>query len=160
MAGFVDGEGCLTIACQRRLNRPSPAYRAFVTVTNTNRSCLLRFCRWYAGDIYQVHEKRRDKLGKKWADAYCWYCPASVVKRFLEDLLPYLCVKRKQALVILEFIATKNGFARGRYRPGQRGGSAPLTAKEIAHRERLKRRVQCLNTKGQYARRSARPPSA
>ena len=150
MAGFMDGEGLITIGKQIRRNRPSPAFRAYAGACNTNRRVLEIFPEYYGGKIYRVNEKRTDEMGGKWADQYQWYCPISSTKRFLLDILPYLRLKKKQAILVLEFIQNKKAFARGK-RMG-RGGSSPLTQEEIDFRERLRRRVRLLNKKGKYAR--------
>lgn len=151
MAGFVDGEGCLTIVRQVRKGRPSPTYRASITISNTCRDALTPFVDVYGGTIYDLHERRKDKRNLAWANAYDWYCPVSSSGRFLTDILPYLRLKRRQAEIILEFIRTKDGFSR-KFWPGQGGGSAPLSEEEIGHRERLRQSVQLLNSKGQRAR--------
>lgn len=150
MAGFLDGEGLVTIVRQIRKDRPSPAYRAYVSICNTDREVLSIFPKVYGGRVYQMHEKRRDLMGKKWADAFTWYCPMSSTKQLLLDLLPYLRLKNRQANLVLEFIDNKKAFARGK-RKG-RGGSSPLTEEEIMFRERLRRQVRLLNRKGKYAR--------
>lgn len=150
MAGFVDGEGQVTITRQARKNRPSPAYRAYVVVTNTKREVLLTFPEHHGGKIYRTSEQRRDWKGKKWADAYAWYCPMAGSRRFLMDLLPFLKLKGVQARIVLAFIDNKKAFARGK-RVG-RGGSSPLTGQEIAFRERLRTQVMVLNSKGKFAR--------
>jgi hypothetical protein len=150
MAGFLDGEGLVTITKQIRKNRPSPAYRGYVSVSNTNKEVMAIFVNSYGGKIYQVHEKRRDQAGNKWADAYSWYCPVSTTKQLLTDLLPYLRLKTRQTSLVLEFIENKKAFARGK-RKG-RGGSSPLTGQEIAFRETLRRQVRLLNRKGKFAR--------
>ncbi len=151
MAGFMDGEGCITILRQRRPSRPSPAYRSFVTVTNTMCPALEPFVRFYGGYIRNVIENRTDKRKVKWADAYTWYCPVGSVVRLLTHLRPYLLVKGGQAVAVLEFQQMKRAFERT-FWPGQGGGSAPLSAEEIAYREGLRIRVQLLNSKGQRAR--------
>ena len=89
-------------------------------------------------------------MGIKWADGYVWQCPVSTTGQLLRDLLPFFRLKGKQARLVLEFIETKNAFARGK-RSG-RGGSSPLTEEEIAFREGLRRRVRLLNKKGKFAR--------
>jgi len=150
MAGFTDGEGLVTITRQIRKDRPSPAYRAYVSISNTHRDVLMIFLRCYGGGIYTIHEKRRDAMGKNWADAYCWYCPISSTKQFLLDVLPYLRLKSRQANIVLQFIDKKRAFARGK-RTG-RGGSSPLTEEEISFRERLRSQVRSLNRKGRFAR--------
>ena len=146
----MDGEGHITIVKQVRLNRPSPAFRAYVGASNTNLQVLAVFVKFYEGKIYQAHERRRDLMGNKWADAYSWHCPISLTKRFLTDILPHLRLKTRQAEIVLEFIEKKRAFARGK-RKG-RGGSSPLTPAEIEFRERLRREVRILNTKGKFAR--------
>ena len=151
MAGFIDGEGCLTIARQMRKGRPSPAYRVFITVSNTNRPCLEFFKTLYGGEIYNIHDRRKDKRGTNWAEAYDWYCPVSSSERLLCDLLPYLRLKQEQAKILLEFIRSKKGFAR-KTNAGRNTGSAPLTDEEINHREKLRVAVQLLNSKGTRAR--------
>jgi hypothetical protein len=150
MAGFADGEGNISIVKQARINRPSPAFRAYVKIENTVRDSLLIFVRYYGGKIYLKKEKRRDANGIKWADAYSWQCPVSTTRRLLSELLPYLRLKNKQAELVIEFIDNKNAFARGK-RKG-RGGSSPLTQEEIAFRERLRSEVRMLNRKGKFAR--------
>jgi hypothetical protein len=150
MEGFIDGEGHISINRQIRKDRPSPSYRAYVTVANTERESLIIFQEYYGGNIYLRRDKRRDKMGNKWADSYAWYCPISSTKRLLQDVLPYLRLKNRQANIVLEFIAKKNGFARGK-RKG-RGGSSPLTREEIGFRERLRREVRLMNRKGKFAR--------
>ena len=72
MAGFVDGEGLVTITKQVRKDRPSPAYRAYVSASNTDRDVLGIFLAYYGAKIYQMHEKRRDQMGNKWSDAFAW----------------------------------------------------------------------------------------
>ena len=89
-------------------------------------------------------------MGKRWADAYHWYCPISSTEQLLLDLLPFLRLKTRQSSLVLEFIGKKKAFARGK-RKG-RGGSSPLTEEEIEFRERLRREVRLLNRKGKYAR--------
>ena len=150
MAGFVDGEGTVTIVKQIRRNRPSPTYHAYARIDNTDKHSLSIFATYYGGKIYLKKEKRRDLMGNKWADAYTWQCPVSTTRRFLTDLLPFLRLKNKQAEIVLQFIDNKNAFARGKRK--RRGGSSPLTQGEIEFRERLRREVRLLNRKGKFAR--------
>lgn len=151
MAGFLDGDGSIYIGRQVRKNRPSPAYRVYVLVSNTNREVIEFFRDAYGGRLYNVHERRKDKRGKKWADAWDWNCPQAQAHKILEDVLPYLKLKRPRAEVCLEFLRNKKAFARKR-REGQQGGSAPLSEDEIAFRERLYWQSRELNSKGVYAR--------
>jgi hypothetical protein len=154
MAGFVDGEGYLTIMKQVRQDRPSPTYRPYIAISNTKRESLELFLNEYGGRIYLRPEKRTDRQGVKWSDAFDWYCPISSSQRLLGDIIPYLKLKHRQAELILEFISNRNEFARGRRK--QRGGSSPLTPESISYRESMRRAVRLLNEKGRYSRNARR----
>lgn len=145
MAGFVDGEGMLTIVKQKRKHRPSPAFRAEISIVNTQRVALLPFQEEYGGEIQQYSETRRGSWKSEWSDAYAWLCPHSCAERFLTDLLPYLRLKSRNARIILRFLNKRNPHARKRRRG--RGGSAPLSDEEIALRERLRHAIRILNRK-------------
>ena len=148
MAGFVDGEGSLTIIKQVRKDRPSSAYRAYATISNTNAGVLKIFCKEYGGRIYSYRDVR--EWDAKWKDSYYWICPIVTTRKFLSDILPHLKLKRKQAELLLEFINKKHAFRR-KERKGQHG-SAPLSEEEISFREKLRLKVRSLNTKSVYSR--------
>lgn len=156
-AGIIDGEGCLTMAKQIRRGRPSPAFRVHVTVANTDTRLLDPFVRCWGGRLYQIHEQRRDRLGKKWADAFVWHCPETSLRTFLTAMLPHLRGKARQAELLLNFIEHKKSFPR--YKGSQigsgRGGSLPLGDAEIAYRESVWKQVRILNKKGVFARKEA-----
>lgn len=151
MAGFTDGEGCFQISKQIRKGRPSPAFRPIFTVCNTSKDVLQIFVDCYGGALYEIHESRKDKRGVNWADAYTWYCREKQLKKFVNDLLPYLRLKRAHAEIMLEYINNKNGFSR-KSNSGVQGGSAPLSDEEITYRESLRLRIRVLNTKGPFSR--------
>src|SRR5258708_5116461 len=104
MAGFVDGEGCLTVSKQIRKNRPTPQWRPFITIANTNKESLGIFLKRYGGTLRFNKEKRESKSGVKWSDSWTWYCKQTSIKLFCEELLPFLIVKKKQANILLIFI--------------------------------------------------------
>ncbi|MDA4134623.1 MAG: hypothetical protein OK441_03535 [Thaumarchaeota archaeon] len=117
---------------------------------------LTHFLNEYGGAIYIHYEKRTDKTGVKWSDAYDWYCPISSTKRLLIDILDYLKLKRPQAELILEFLEKWKTFSR-RERSG-RFGSAGFTREEIEFREGCVRRAKALNSKGYFARHNQADP--
>jgi len=154
MAGFVDGEGCITISKQVRKNRPSPAYRVSITIANSDRRVLDFFLVNYGGAIYHVHERRRDKHSVKWADAFDWHCPISSSEQFLLDILPYLRIKYQQATYCLEFLRTRVNTKQSRRANGTFAGSEGLTAAELEKREFFHTVVRQLNSKGPSGRKS------
>ena len=152
MAGFVDGEGCITISKQIRKTRPSPSYRVMVTISNTYKPVLEYFTQVYGGNIYHIHERRKDKQNVKWADAYDWYCPIGSAARFLNDILPYLRIKQKQAKICLDFLANKTNTQRSIRGESLLSGSEGLTQEELDRREEWRIAVQQLNSKGKRSR--------
>jgi hypothetical protein len=150
-AGFTDGDGLLTIVEHTRSDRPSVQYFPYAAFSLTSPSPLKLLIREYGGKIYakRVPEEARDK---PWAPQWLWRCPSSSCERFLRDVLPYLRMKRPQALILLE-LAERMKHPLRQKRVG-RGGSAPLTAEELSARRELRHRVRVLNTKGIYSRKS------
>ena len=152
MAGFIDGDGYITISGQVRKNRPTRSYRVYVGVSNTKREALELFVQYYGGAIYHVHESRKGIDEKNWADAYNWYCPISSSKRLLEDVLPYLKIKTRQAALCLEFLRERKNTKQWRRANGQIGGSIGLDAEELRKREAYRVAIQSLNAKGKLGR--------
>lgn len=140
-AGFVDGEGCITISKQIRKNRPTPAYRVFVTISNTKKNSLELFKEEYGGEIYDYKEQRKDRYGVKWANAYHWYCPITSSERFLTEILPYLRLKNEQANLALAFIQTRTNYT-----------NRQVPEEELALRENFRQQIHQLNSKGVDAR--------
>jgi len=145
--GIVDGEGTITIQKQIRKNRPSPAFRACVEVTNTDLRIILPFKYVWGGEYYQRPDKRKEK---DWKDSYTWHCLESKMAIFLKKMLPYLKAKQDQAKLILEFIKYKKSFKRKSL--GRGYGSAPLGQEEINFRQNLYDKIRILNSKGRFSR--------
>lgn len=158
-AGIMDGEGCITLAKQLRKGRPSPAFRPTVTVTNTDPAICQPFVAAWGGKLYERPDKR---VVKKWALSFTWYCPRSSVWSFLSYIRPYLVSKRKQADLLIDFVARCREFPRykGSTSGSARGGSKPLGSAEIKYRERIWNEIRKLNTKGQFSRKGGIPTAS
>lgn len=98
-AGFFDGEGCVSIAKSARKGQPLPYYRAELIVANTSREPLDRFEILFGGRVVVVRPaKHNRKL------TYGWKTTGTAhTAQVLRELLPWLTVKRGQALLVLEF---------------------------------------------------------
>lgn len=157
-AGMIDGEGCLTIARQIRRNRVSPAFRVQITVGNTDKRLLMPFFDMWQGGIYRRPDARLDKeQKKKLAVAWTWHCPDKNARSFLIAMLPYLRGKKQQTALLIDFIDHKKTFARrkGGVAGKPRGGSAPLSRREVTYRTNVWNRVRKLNRKGRYSRKES-----
>jgi hypothetical protein len=154
VAGFIDGEGCLTISKQIRKDRPSDAWRPMVTVANTNYESLNILKSIYGGTLRFNTEKRCNiKTGVKWSDSWSWYCPQSKVVEFCTDLLPYLIIKKRNAEILIEFmnhLQTTKREKGGRKKDGTFKGSSPLSEDHLKFREDLRNQIQNLNSRKRY----------
>lgn len=149
MAGFVDGEGCITIAKQVRKNRPTPSWRPFITITNTHKGSLEIFKERYGGVLRFNKEKRRSKTGVKWSDSWTWYCPQGMVMVFCYDLRPYIKIKNEQVEIMLDFMHHMQTTKRqkgGRNKNGSFKGSGPLSPDAMKYRDEMRDKIQSLNS--------------
>lgn len=85
-AGFFDGEGCIAakIAKTRNIN---------ILVVQQDPRPLYLLNSVYGGSV----RFRKNNI-------FVWYCPTDNRKTFLEDLLPFLTVKKEVALLALELL--------------------------------------------------------
>jgi hypothetical protein len=149
---FMDGEGTITVSCQIRKDRPSPSYRAYISANNTNQNLIAPFVTMWGGNVYRTVDARTEK---RWSDSFDWYCPQLQAAAFLTAIMPYLRGKRRQAELVLKFIAYKGTFKReftGKGGKNALRGSKPLGRQEITFRESLKREIQMLNAKSKVYR--------
>lgn len=92
-AGFIDGEGCLSL--QRQSGRLSVQFRA----VNTERGPIERLREVLGGKVHRHPGRDPGRV-----DAFCWYCPQRELVGVLEALKPHLVVKRAQADAVLRFL--------------------------------------------------------
>jgi len=146
-AGFFDGEGCCTITSTKASATRRAYHRPRVAVVNTVYASLLQYYKRWGGSICKVsHSENKHK------DCYIWSIySARKVKRFIIDILPYLRIKRKQALLLLAFCDT------GDWRGG--GDGYRILSPEIREkRERIKEEMMQLNKKGKKCKTRVRNP--
>ena len=97
LAGYFDGEGCITIS--KTSTGAAPQYHLVAQITNTDLPMLELCRRVHGGSI-------RHKQGGRCFD---WMLSGKQdIERFLLQTLPYLVVKRDEAKVALEYIRLGN----------------------------------------------------
>jgi hypothetical protein len=111
LAGILDGEGTITICRSEYMNEKMGKYRhgqryltvgfhVKVQVKNTD----MRLMRWlkkrFGGEIYP--DKSIRPAHHK--DIFVWHHAAESKQEFLLAVLPYLIIKREQAIVALDFL--------------------------------------------------------
>ena len=133
IAGIVDGEGCVHVTKVRNVNSKSGfVYRSGVVIGNTSFS-LLRWIKNTIGAGTIKRNKKHPRHKQSW-QYNLWSDEAS---RLLEQLIPYLLVKEKQAFNQIAFQAGMTWH-----------GSHGAPQKEIRRREKHARRSHVLNKRG------------
>ena len=138
LAGIVDGEGTISIRTRKpKRGRFSPEYYPFLEVGNTNLRLIARLHSWLGG---RVHLQRRRRLLPNSKPIYAWRIEARKAVPVLRALLPFLLLKRQQALLALELYDT------GIWQRGRRSFLMPPV--ELARRQALCDAVGQLNRRG------------
>jgi len=101
LAGLFDGEGCISI-CPRRDKYNDNAFIFCIQITNTNTTLMKWLVEHFGGVYYSQDGKSRKS---NWKPSYRWRVKGRRnEEEFLLGVLPYLVVKREQALLALEFV--------------------------------------------------------
>ncbi len=92
LAGFTDGEGCVTIG----YNKTTKSYFPVVTIANTNELIMGIIAKQFGGRYY-VRAKFKNRK-----PVCIWYLsPKESVYKFLKKIHPYSIVKRDQIETVL-----------------------------------------------------------
>ena len=143
-AGFIDGEGCISISHMRALirrirrkhsgSKRAAQYVLRLEVSQVSTFPLRRLQACFGGTV----NKERNRQPAKHKTTHRWVLQHQKAADCLKSILPYLCVKSKQATIALEFVAT---FQR-------RNPHGALTPSEIGRRAELKAAMNALNKRG------------
>lgn len=96
-AGFLDGEGCVTLVRQKVGLKVY--YRPVVTAANVNRDCLELFRRRFGGKVYcygPIDSRHLRSVAR-------WVSQSRIAISAVEQLLPYLVVKKEQAKLLISW---------------------------------------------------------
>lgn len=96
LAGLVDGEGCINIACTR-----GRYYVLQVITAQTNEYMLNHWQqRTGLGTVHRMKSSSNPNQSNKWH----WHCSNKKAEQLLRPLMPYLVLKQEEARVALEFL--------------------------------------------------------
>lgn len=139
-AGIIDGEGCIHIRQAVIRSTGVLRYGMECQVAMTDRRVVEWLHEYFSGSIHH------HKFGVPWRkDQWVWLVAARKAQSFLQQVLPYLKLKREQAILALELqnrICSRNGLVTrldGRY---------ILSLEEIVARQVIYNKVRNLNGKG------------
>jgi len=106
VAGIVDGEGCISVWTSKRKDRWI-GIQIFITNTNVE---VLDFCQKVLGGVVKLHYHGTAKHKTSYRLSIS---SRSSVKRALEILLPYLIIKKKVAVLVIELIKSLDNRVHG-----------------------------------------------
>lgn len=142
LAGFIDGEGSLSLA---RIPRSggSPEYCVRISIANTNKRVLEDIQSEYGGTLASQGPRN-----PKWRQSYALIWTNAAAARILGKIVPMLRTKSKQAAALLDFAAhiTKCPRRRDRY-----GYLTCLSEGDKGIREAFYKRLKVLNARGPLA---------
>ena len=107
MAGFVDADGSISIVTVAKKKRYIPK----VAATNCNYEIIELFKNNFGGKI-----RKRVRKNKNWRDCYEWSLTCRKAGKVIEQLFPYLIIKKEQAALALQAIEIKSKSNAGLFR--------------------------------------------
>ncbi len=110
LAGLIDGEGSICISFRRWKKYGEVQTRASLVVYNTDLRMLTWIKERAGGMIYAINRKG----SPDWRPSGHWRASELQAELLIEKLMPFLVIKKDQALVYLEFQKTKLSASAGR----------------------------------------------
>lgn len=120
IAGFFDGEGCVSLCyCKRRKRKSMEGhvmgFKLIAGISNTDPTVLLMLQSMYGGDLNISNPRAAVPHHKR---VYAWKVTArDSIKTFLTSIAPLCIVKRNQVLIALKYVETM-GSPGGRLQQG------------------------------------------
>lgn len=143
IAGFFDGEGCISISKYQGPNNRTPVYFLQVVLVQKGISPLFEL-RELVG-VGTIHDRTKYSKG-----VYEWRLPARDAAEFLVAILPYLRNKREQAEIAIEYQSKQ-----GHKISGGRGWTVPQEL--IDEKETYYKKLQELKGKSGASGKRGRP---
>lgn len=98
LSGILDGEGCLTVGAGKR--ETCINYNPIVVVQNTNKELIDWLQATFGGQTYlSKKQTKRTKAAWSWR-----ITKKETIEKLLLAVLPYLRIKREQAILLLKFV--------------------------------------------------------
>ena len=91
MAGIIDGEGCIRLNYKTKISR----YNLWVTVANTDKALLDWIAARWRGHVHVVKGKPEKNRRMAWR----WNMAADLALHFLDEIYPYLVIKKRRAML-------------------------------------------------------------
>lgn len=138
IAGFIDAECSLGIYKHLPKNRINPKYKQTLQLGNTKFPCFEFFSRRFGGSF--SFTRRKDG----WNDIINYKLSSKKLKDLLPEIRPFLKNKKKVCDQLIKFNELFNRDTRCK----KSGQFKPLTISELASREKIRKNINHLNTRG------------
>jgi hypothetical protein len=141
IAGFFDGEGCVSILKNQGKENRTPRYILTAVITQKDKRSL--------DELQDLTDIGSVYFGNKITGIYAWTMCNSHARDFLSVILPYLKYKKDQAVLGIEFFEKFNKHTRV-YQQGRHavGGSMPTPQYIVDQKEHYRQLLHDLkNTK-------------
>lgn len=107
IAGIIDGEGCIGIECMAPLQKKDGTwirkhnyYTPRLTIVNTSYKLMELLVKEIGGK----YDTRKKIEGRK--TCYRWYIFGKDLENTIQEIIPYLFIKKEQAEIVLKFRQT------------------------------------------------------
>lgn len=97
LAGFFDGEGSISLI-KNKEKSGKVGFQLVIHLSNTNLKILEKYKELFGGSIYITK-----RLTERHKQAYYWTARSKTALMFLEKIKPYLFIKKRQAILGIEF---------------------------------------------------------
>lgn len=139
LAGFMDGEGTISLTTRRSRNgRRRPYWEPVVSLVNTNQGVMASIFAQWGGSISNTLRAPSRPPNHRVCYHIKWYGSAAMY--LIESIRPYLLMKQQQADLVHEFMTRVSKMPP----TGRRG----LSDEEFEWRKETAVKVQLLNAKG------------
>ncbi len=148
LAGLIDSDGHITVAKSEPSQRDrarSTIHYPIVGITNTDKRMMEWVLENFGGSYgSRMGQKMKAKsLERGWKERYDWRMTGKKSLTLLEDILPYLVVKRDRAELVLQFREHEEVVNALSTRQGD-----VLPSYIIQDREKIRAAVMLLNKRG------------
>lgn len=138
IAGLCDGEGCFTAFTTRRHHGDWWGTMYFIQII-VKEEAPIKWLKEVTGVGY-VFKRDRQKQG--WQDLWGWRVSCAPACEVVEQILPYLKIKRRQAEIFLQI---RDVVRAGRFFRRGQNGAIPRPTEEWAARQKLIDEIHRLN---------------
>ena len=146
LAGFIDGEGNISLRKFKTNTGYGIKFRIVLRVTNTNKDILEQMKLQYGGQIEKtIKEGTRLPESKNWKDCFRWVISDKKATVVLKDVHKYLILKKEQSRCCLELAKMSKKLKAKRMKNGY---FVKASKKEVIKKLELFEIVKKLNIKG------------